>query len=80
MKKLSINNLELSFREIKLYQFKNNLENIFKDYKSKTIAEIINRNKYKNLKSLIENENETVELALAHTIKNNSSSVETFKD
>jgi hypothetical protein len=70
MKKLSINNLELSFREIKLYQFKNNLENIFKDYKSKTIAETINRNKYKNLKSLIENENETVELALAHTIKN----------
>ena len=70
MKKLSINNLELSFREIKLYRFKNNLENIFKDYKSKTIAETINRNKYKNLKSLIENENETVELALAHTIKN----------
>jgi|TARA_B110000483_G_scaffold226556_1_gene287461 hypothetical protein len=70
MKKLSINNLELSFREIKLYRFKNNLENIFKDYKSKIIAETINRNKYKNLKSLIENENETVELALAHTIKN----------
>ena len=70
MKKLSINNLELSFREIKLYRFKNNLENIFKDYKSKTIAETINRNNYKNLKSLIENENETVELALAHTIKN----------
>ena len=46
MKKLSINNLELSFREIKLYQFKNNLENIFKNYKSKTIAETINRNKY----------------------------------
>ena len=58
MKKLSINNLELSFREVKLYQFKNNLENIFKNYKSKTIAETINRNKYKNLKSLIENEND----------------------
>ena len=70
MKKLSINNLELSFREVKLYQFKNNLENIFKDYKSKTISETINSKKYKNLKSLIENENETVELALAHTIKN----------
>ena len=58
MKKLSINNLELIFKEIKLYQFKNNLENIFKDYKSKTISETINRNKYKNLKSLIENEND----------------------
>ena len=58
MKKLSINNLELSFREVKLYQFKNNLENIFKDYKSKTISETINSKKYKNLKSLIENEND----------------------
>jgi len=58
MKKLSINNLELSFREVKLYQFKNNLENIFKDYKSKTISETINSKKYKNLKSVIENEND----------------------
>ena len=60
MKKLSINNLELSFREIKLYQFKNNLENIFKDYKSKTISETINSKKYKNLKSVIENENDII--------------------
>ena len=44
----SINNLELSFREVKLYQFKNNLENIFKDYKSKTISETINVIRRKN--------------------------------
>lgn len=58
MKKLSTDNLELIFKEIKLYQFKNNLENIFKNYKSKTISQTINSKKYKNLKSVIENEND----------------------
>ena len=54
MKHPELPNYKLNFSQIKLHQFKYNLENTFKDYKSKTINQTLDRNTYKNLKNKIE--------------------------